>query len=279
MSGPGSSTPGGATVAATGIADLFSVPGAVAIVTGAGAGIGAATAVLLAEAGATVVVADRDAAAAQRTADAITGAGRAAVARTVDVADPAAVTELVQGVVAEFGGLHVMVNNAGVMVRRPALEITPEEFEHVQSVNLKGVLYGCQAAGRVMAPGASIINVLSEIIDRATAETGSYAAAKKGAEALTRTFAVELGPAGIRVNAVAPAWTVTAMTRQRGTGDDGAFDQERFDATAARLAAINPLGVVLDPEDVAHAVLFLVSRAGRRISGQVLRVNSGSSTA
>jgi 3-oxoacyl-[acyl-carrier protein] reductase len=261
----------------TDLVALFGVPGAVAVVTGAAAGIGQATAAVLSAAGASVVVADVDGDGAERVAATLSATGATAVARTVDVADPESVTRLVQHAVAELGGLDIMVNNAGVMVRRPALEISPEEFDRVHAVNLKGVLYGCQAAGRVMRRGGSIVNMLSEIIDRGTAETASYAAAKKGAEALTRTFAVELGPAGIRVNGVAPAWTVSAMTRRRGLDDKGVFDPERFAEVTSRLASLAPLGVVLEPEDVAHAVLFLVSPAARRISGQVMRVNSGSS--
>lgn len=259
------------------ISGAFALPGKVAIVTGGAAGIGEATAAVLAAAGARVVVADRDGDGAARVAKAIAAEGGAAVARGVDVADHAALTALVEDVVAEFGGLDILVNNAGVMARRPALEISPEEFDRILSVNLKGVLYGCQAAGRVMGEGGRIVNMLSEIIDRGTAETGSYAAAKKGAEALTRTFAVELGQRGIRVNGVAPAWTITAMTRQRGLNEDGEFEPRRFDTVQARLAALSPLGVVNDPIDTAYAVLYLVSAAGRNINGQVLRVNSGSS--
>lgn len=259
------------------IPSVFGLPGKVAIVTGGGAGIGEATAALLADVGARVVVADVDVDGAERVAKTIVADGGQAVAREVDVSDHLAVTRLVTDTVEAFGGLDILVNNAAVMIRRPALEISPEEFDRVLSVNLKGVFYGCQAAGRVMGRGSSIVNMLSEIIDRGTAETGTYAAAKKGAEALTRTFAVELGPSGIRVNGVAPAWTVSAMTKQRGQGPDGEFDQERFDAVKARLAALSPLGTVNDPIDIAYAVLYLVSAAGRNINGQVLRVNGGSS--
>lgn len=259
------------------ISSVFALPGKTAIVTGGGAGIGEATAAVLAGVGARVVVADVDAAGAERVAKTIVADGGQAVAREVDVSDHAAVTKLVADTVEEFGGLDILVNNAAVMIRRPALEISPEEFDRVLSVNLKGVFYGCQAAGRVMGRGGSVVNMLSEIIDRGTAETGTYAATKKGAEALTRTFAVELGPSGIRVNGIAPAWTVSAMTRQRGVNANGEFDQEQFDAVKARLAAISPLGTVNDPIDIAYAVLYLVSAAGRNISGQVLRVNGGSS--
>ncbi|MET7335446.1 SDR family oxidoreductase [Nonomuraea sp. NPDC005650] len=259
------------------IAGAFALPGKVAIVTGGAAGIGEATAAVLAAAGARVVVSDWDGDGAARVATAIAAEGGDAVARGVDVSDAAAVTALVEEVVAEFGGLDILVNNAGIMARRPVLEISPEEFDRILSVNLKGVFYGCQAAGRVMGRGGRIVNMLSEIIDRGTAETGSYAAAKKGAEALTRTFAVELGQLGIRVNGVAPAWTITAMTRQRGLNKDGEFEPGRFDEVKEKLAALSPLGVVNDPIDIAYAVLYLVSEAGRNINGQVLRVNSGSS--
>ena len=260
----------------TNVQDALGVPGKVAIVTGAGAGIGESTAVELARAGARVVVADLDKDGAERVAAAIRDDGGEATARAIDVSDHVAVTELVDGTVAEFDRLDVLVNNAGVMTRRPALEISPEEFDRILSVNLKGVLYGCQAAGRVMGRGGVIVNMLSEIIDRGTAETGAYAASKKGAEALTRTFAVELGPLGIRVNGVAPAWTISAMTMQRGIDANGAFDPQRFEEVKARLAGLSPLGVVNDAVDVARAVLYLASEAGRYINGQVIRINGGS---
>lgn len=259
------------------IASTFSLTGKVAIVTGAAAGIGEATAGLLAAVGATVIVADRDLDGAENAAAAIGAAGGVAVARSLDVSDVAAVTALVEGVVSDYGSLDILVNNAGIMTRRAALDISPEEFTQIISVNLNGVLYGCQAAGRVMKSGALIVNMLSEIIDRGTAFTGSYAAAKKGAEALTRTFAVELGAQGIRVNGVAPAWTVSAMTRQRATDANGEFDENEFDAVKARLESLSPLGTVNDPIDIAYAVLYLASVAGRNISGQIVRVNGGSS--
>lgn len=259
------------------ISSAFGVTGKTAIVTGAGAGIGEATAEVLAAAGAAVVVVDLQRDAAETVAARIVESGGRAIARVADVSDKDAIGAVVDDAVAEFGGLDILVNNAGIMVRRPVLEISPEEFERHLSVNLKSVLYGSQAAAAVMPEGSSIVNMLSEIIDRGTAETGSYAAAKKGAEALTRTFAVELGPRGIRVNGIAPAWTVSAMTKQRGIDENGQFDDARFEQVKARLESLSPLGVVNDPVDIAWAVLYLVAPSGRYISGQVLRVNAGSS--
>ncbi|MEV1025187.1 SDR family oxidoreductase [Streptomyces sp. NPDC050264] len=261
------------------LAEVFRFTGMTAVVTGAGSGIGRETATVLAEAGARVIVADLDGGAAEDTAAHIVKAGGQAEARQVDVSDPADVARLVTGAVEQTGRLDVMVNNAGIMLRKPALDITPEEFERVLSVNLKGVLYGCQSAARVMKPGGSIVNTLSTIVDFSTAGTGSYAASKKGAEALTRTFAVELGPRGIRVNGVAPGWTDTGITRGRSFDENGAFDQQGFDALAGRMAGSAPLGAVATTRDTALAVLYLASQASRCVTGHVVRVNGGASMA
>ncbi|MFK0158727.1 SDR family NAD(P)-dependent oxidoreductase [Streptomyces sp. NPDC090493] len=261
------------------LAQAFRLTGKVAVVTGAGSGIGRAVAGVLAAAGARVVAADLDAESAEATAAGIAKDGGTAVARQVDVADPAAVTALVDDTVSRFRHLDVLVNNAGIMIRRPLTEVPPDEFDRVLAVNLKSVLYGCQAAARVMRPGSSIVNTLSTIIDFATAGTGSYAATKKGGEALTRTFAVELGPRGIRVNGVAPGWTDTGITRQRHTDPSGGFRQSGFDELGQRMAAAAPLGRVAEPIDSAHAVLYLASEASRCVTGHVVRVNGGASMA
>ncbi|MFD4511608.1 SDR family NAD(P)-dependent oxidoreductase [Streptomyces sp. NPDC058457] len=259
--------------------NVFRLTGKVAVVTGAGSGIGRASAGVLAAAGARVVVADLDLAGAEETAAGIKEEGGEAVARRVDVADPAAMGALVDEAVSGLGRLDVLVNNAGIMIRRPLAEVPPDEFDRVLSVNLKSVLYGSQAAARVMRPGSSIVNTLSTIIDFATAGTGSYAAAKKGGEALTRTFAVELGPRGIRVNGVAPGWTDTGITRQRHVDDAGEFQQSGFDRLASRMAAAAPLGTVAEAIDSAYAVLYLASDASRCVTGHVIRVNGGASMA
>ncbi|MER7691993.1 SDR family NAD(P)-dependent oxidoreductase [Streptomyces sp. NPDC097610] len=256
---------------------VFRLDGKVAVVTGGGSGIGRASADVLAAAGARVVVADLDAQSAEATTAGIKENGGEAVARQVDVADPAAVTALIDETVSGLGQLDVLVNNAGIMIRRPLTEVPPEEFDRVLSVNLKSVLYGSQAAARVMRPGSSIVNTLSTIIDFATAGTGSYAAAKKGGEALTRTFAVELGARGIRVNGVAPGWTDTGITRERHTDSSGRFEQDRFDELAGKMATVSPLRTVAEPVDSAYAVLYLASEASRFVTGHVIRVNGGAS--
>lgn len=257
----------------------FELPDKVAIVTGGGSGIGEASAQVLAGAGARVVVADLDLDNATRVAEAIKNDGGYAVARRVDVADAASVDELVNSAMTEFARLDIHVNNAGIMLRRPVLDISPEEFDRVLSVNLKGLLYGSQATGRVMGPGSSIVNVLSTIIDFSTAGTGSYAASKKGGEALTRTFAVELGSQGIRVNGIAPGWTPSGITRGRHVDQNGEFQQESFDELARKMSTASPLGVAAEPIDSAYAVLYLSSPAGRFLTGHVIRVNGGASMA
>jgi NAD(P)-dependent dehydrogenase (short-subunit alcohol dehydrogenase family) len=261
------------------VAGAFRLTGKVAIVTGGAGGIGAASATVLAGAGATVVVVDLDGDGAEAVAKAITNSGGNAVAKKVDVADKAALDALVDETVAEFGAVDLLHNNAGIMLRTPLLEVTPEEFDTMLSVNLKSVLYGTQAVARVMKPGSAIVNTLSTIIDFSTRGTGSYAATKKGAEALTRTFAVELGALGIRVNAIAPGWVDSGMTRSKSVDEAGDFDQTAFDALADKMAAAAPLTGGTDAVDQAFAVLYLSSPASRGVTGHVVRVNGGMSMA
>lgn len=261
------------------VSQAFRLTDKVAIVTGGGSGIGEASATVLAGAGARVVVADLDLDSAESVAKAITNDGGDAVARKVDVSDPAQVTALVEDTVADLGRLDVLHNNAGIMLRTPLTEISHEEFDQVLGVNLKSVLYGIQAAAKVMGPGSSIVNTLSTIIDFSTRGTGSYATSKKGAEALTRTFAVELGPRGIRVNGVAPGWTDSGMTRSKTVDESEQFDQATFDELAQKMATASPLEGVTEAVDSAYAVLYLSTDASRFVTGHVVRVNGGASMA
>ncbi|MBB3665594.1 3-oxoacyl-[acyl-carrier protein] reductase [Prauserella sediminis] len=261
------------------LSTVFGMQDRVAIVTGAAGGIGAASAEVLAAAGAVVVVADRDGEAAERVSAAITETGGRARSERVDVAEPASLEALVADTVAAYGRLDALVNNAGIMLRRPLAEVSVAEFERMLATNLTSILVGTQAAARVMGPGGAIVNSLSTIIDYSTRETGSYAATKKGGEALTRTFAVELGPAGIRVNGIAPGWTPSGMTQASATRPDGTLDEDAFGALEERMAAVSPLAGVTEPLDCAYAVLYLCSQASRFVTGHVLRVNGGASMA
>jgi 3-oxoacyl-[acyl-carrier protein] reductase len=252
----------------------FDVSGLVAVVTGAGSGIGRGTAIHLAAAGATVVCADIDAAAAGATAAAAGGDSYRAQA---DVADRASVERLVSGVVDRHGHLDAMCNIAGIITESPVLELLEEEFDRILAVNLKGVLFGCQAAGRAMAGAGrgAIVNMSSAVVDRPAAGFGAYATTKAGVAQLTKTLAVELGPRGVRVNAIAPGVIVTAMTERHYTRADGTIDEKARDTRLAALRAVSPLGAVGTAEDIAYAVRYLLSDAARFVTGQVLRVNGG----
>lgn len=253
----------------------FRVDGLVAVVTGSGSGIGEAIARELAGAGARVVVADLDETRAQRVAHDIRGAGGDAAAVRVDVTDAVDVDRLAARAIDEYGQLDAWVNNAGIQNRQDTLDVTTDGFIRILSVNLLGVLHGCQSAARVMSAGSSITNILSFAIDRATASTVAYGASKQGAWAVTKTCAVEFGTRGIRVNGVAPGWTVTELSKKRATDADGNFDAERFEALVGQMSKLSPLGVVMEPVDSARAVVYLSSPAARYLTGQVIRVNGG----
>jgi 3-oxoacyl-[acyl-carrier protein] reductase len=255
-------------------AAAFDVSGLVAVVTGAGSGIGRGTAIHLAAAGATVVCADIDAASAAATAEAA-GAGSYPV--PTDVTQRGCVERLVNGVIERHGRVDAMCNIAGIIAEVPLLELSEGEFDRMTAVNLKGVLFGCQAAGRAMAAAGrgAIVNMSSAVVDRPAAGFGAYSMTKAGVAQLTKTLAVELGPRGVRVNAIAPGITVTAITERHYTRADGTIDQEARAARLAALGAQSPLGTVGMPEDIAYAVRYLLSDAARFVTGQVFRVNGG----
>ncbi|MBV8691308.1 MAG: SDR family oxidoreductase [Actinobacteria bacterium] len=244
--------------------DRFRVDGKVAVVTGAASGIGRASAVALANAGATVVCGDLDEAGLQETANQIGGA--TATLRT-DVAKEADVAALVALAVDTHGRLDVMANVAGIIVNNRIVDTTEEELDKVLSVNLKGVFFGCKAALAAMTNGGSIINMASAAIDTPAPGLVSYAMSKAAVTMLTRTAAHEGGKAGVRVNAVAPGYVVTPMTKRGG--------EERAAAVAEQMKRISPIGAVGEPEDIADSVLFLASDASRYMTGQILRPNGG----
>ena len=262
----------------SGIQEAFDLTGRTAIVTGGAVGIGRASAALLAEAGARVVVADRDRGAGERAAKEIAEAGGQAEFRAVDVSQRLEVDALVEGTYGAHGRLDVMVNNAGIITDAPFLETSEEDLDRVHAVNFKGVFFGCQAAGRRMVEqgSGSIVNIASGAIDVATPNLVPYGTAKAAVAQLSRTLAVEFGSLGVRVNAVAPGFIDTPMNERHSVGPDGRLDAAKHAEVLVARSTMSPMGLTGEPWDIAMAVLYLASDAGRFMTGTVMRPNGGS---
>lgn len=237
----------------------------VCLVTGGGQGIGRAIAELFHAEGAAVAIADRDIERARETAGAL-GAGAMAVGLDVSVVGSHAAA--LDAVERELGVASVLVNNAGVGPHAALLDVTPELWDQVHTVNLRGAFFLLQAAARRMVEhgtAGSIINVTSVVADRVWMPSTAYAASKRGLSAVTEYAAAELGPHGIRVNNLAPGPTDTPLSAPRY--QDPAFRE----AMVARL----PLGRVGTPRDLAEAALFLASDASAFTTGSTLYVEGG----
>jgi 3-oxoacyl-[acyl-carrier protein] reductase len=244
--------------------------GQVAIVTGGARGIGAAIGSRLAAEGGTVVLVDRDPS-VEKAAEAIRIAGRAAEAVTADVTDEAAVDGLVADAAARHGRLDVLVNNAGVTRDNLIFKLEEDEWDTVLDVNLKSAFLCCRAAQRVMveARRGAIVSLSSRsaLGNRGQA---NYSAAKAGIRALTSTLALELGPFGIRTNAVAPGYIATEMTD--ATARRLGLDPQEHRTKAAEATPLRRVGT---PEDVASVVAFLASDDAAYVSGQTIEINGG----
>lgn len=247
----------------------------VAIVTGGGGGLGSIIGRTLADDGFQVVLADLSEDAARKVADEIAG-HRAAddrprpFAARVDITDPASVADLVGVVDAEFGRADVLVNNAGV---EPAMNLesaTTEAWDFTVNVNLRGAMLMTQALLPLFRrqQAGSIVNITSRA-HVGGSRNPAYASSKAGLVGFTLSTAVELGPLGVRSNAVSPSFVRTAFNQQRQDIDD-------MDAMVAAYEAFTPLRRLIDPEDVANAVAFLSSDRARNITGQVIHVTAGS---
>jgi 3-oxoacyl-[acyl-carrier protein] reductase len=255
----------------------YDLTGRVAVLTGAGSGIGKATALTLAAAGATVVGGDIDEAAVQATAEEINGNGGTARAIRTDVTQRAQVDALVDGAQSEFGQVDIMGNIAGVPHNKLVMECSDDEFERILAINLKSCFYGCQAAMRVMAPRetGNIINISSGAIDTPAPTLACYGMTKAAVAMLTKTLAWEAGPMGIRVNALAPGVIHTNFSRHNYVDEQGNVVPEKVEAYKKRFGAMAPLRRVGEAQDVADTILFLVSDNASFMTGQILRPNGG----
>jgi 3-oxoacyl-[acyl-carrier protein] reductase len=245
--------------------------GRVAIVTGAARGIGATVATTLAAQGAAVGVVDLNEAASAGTVDAIKEAGGRAIAIGADVSDAAQVEAAVGKVVAEFGGLHILVNNAGVTRDNMLFKMTEQDWDTVIGIHLKGAFLCSKyaQAHMVEAKYGRIVN-LSSTSALGNRGQANYSAAKMGIQGFTRTLAIELGQFGITVNAVAPGFIVTDMTDE--TARRVGAEPEQYRAAAA---AITPVRRVGYPADIANAIAFFASPDSSFVTGQTIYVDGG----
>jgi 3-oxoacyl-[acyl-carrier protein] reductase len=244
---------------------MFSLKDKVALVTGASQGIGRATALVLAESGAAVAVAARTTEKLASLVSEIEAAGGAALAVPMDVADPARVKSGFQQVLAKFGKLDILVNNAAITRDTLALRMKLEDWEAVLRTNLTGA-YLCtqQALGAMLkARSGRIINISSVVAETGNAGQANYVASKAGLIGLTRAIALEIASRGITVNAVAPGFIATPMT--------DVLSQEIKD----KMRTMIPLGRFGTDRDVAATVAFLASDEAAYITGQVIDVNGG----
>ncbi|WNC16504.1 beta-ketoacyl-ACP reductase [Brevibacillus brevis] len=246
--------------------------GKVAIVTGAGRGIGAATAKRLAQDGAKVGVLDLKEEACLEVVEQIQAAGGEAVAVGCNVAVAEEVEQAVEKVVGHFGRLDILVNNAGVLRDNLLFKMSEDDWDTVMNVHLKGSFLASRAAQKHMVKQGygKIVNTssTSALGNRGQA---NYSAAKAGLQGFTKTLAIELGPFNINVNAVAPGFIATDMTR--ATAERIGIDFEENKKLASERIPLRRVG---QPEDVANVVAFLVSDDASYVSGQVIYVNGGS---
>ncbi len=246
---------------------MSDLDGKVALVTGGSRGIGRAIVTALATAGCRVGAVATSEASAEAGASAARDAGADAKGYAADVSDPARAAEVVADLKETFGSVDILVNNAGITRDGLIVRMSPEDAAAAIDINLKGTLFYCQAAARVMAKQRSgaMVNISSIVGLVGNAGQSNYAAAKAGIFGLTRSLALELGGRGIRVNAIAPGFIQTDMTS--GLPDE--FKQ-------ASLAKI-PAGRLGEPEDIAQGVMFLVSDAASYITGTTMVIDGGMS--
>lgn len=245
--------------------------GRVAFVTGAGRGIGAATALRLAEDGARVVLADIDTEGCKQGAAQIEQAGSQALAVSCNVADRADVEAAIQQAVERFGRLDILVNNAGVLRDNLLFKMSDDDWETVMNVHLKGAFLCSRAAqAHMVQQKYGRIISLSSVSALGNRGQANYSTAKAGLQGLTKTLAIELGPFGITANAVAPGFIDTEMTR--ATARRQGHDPDQVIEMASKSIPVRRVG---QPRDVANVICFLASEEASYVTGQIIYVAGG----
>lgn len=257
--------------------DAFRLDGKVAVLTGVASGIGAATAELFSLAGARIVGGDINTEAGQATIARIADQGGEAVFAATDVTKREDAEALVDRALGEFGQVDIVANIAGAMFPGLLEDVKDDQIDAGIDLNLRSVIYGCQAAVRAMKDQGSgvIINISSGAIDVPYEGIGIYAFTKASVAMLTMTLAKEVGKYGIRVNALAPGSTLTPFTTWRLYKDDGTLDQAAYDEFIEFSKGLSPLGLYGEALDQAYLMLYLASDAGRFCHGNIFRSNGG----
>ena len=243
--------------------------GTLAVVVGGNQGIGAAIAVALAEAGCRLVITARNATRLAETKAQASEVARDEVdARVVDVTSTESIAALTKGVLADHGVPTILVNSAGGTIRKPILQVTPEDWDLVIDTHLKGTFFVGQAFGRSMvgAGYGKIINLSSTWASTFSPGRSVYATAKAGVGHLTAAMAIEWAPSGVRVNAIAPTSTITPRVEERLR-----VDPQKADFATSRI----PMGRQATPADIVGTALFLASPASDFITGQTIYVDGG----
>lgn len=247
--------------------NMFSLENKVAIVTGAGRGLGAAMAKGLSEAGASVLVADIDLQTATLTAELINQAGGKALPISVDVGNADDVKAMVDACVNHFGTVDILVNNAGINRRNPCTEMSEEDWDAVIRVNLKGTFLCAREVGKVMVAKKSgkVINIASLLATVAQPNRGPYASSKGAVAQFTKVLALEWAPYNINVNAIAPGYTATELNTKLME------DKKVYDEITARI----PMGRWAEPEEIIGALIYLASDASSYVTGQLINIDGG----
>ena len=247
--------------------NMFSLDNKVAIVTGAGRGLGAAMALGLAEVGAAVVVADINLKSATSTAERIKEAGGKALPVSVDVGGAADVKAMVDACVNTFGTVDILVNNAGINRRDPCIEMSEEDWDAVIRVNLKGTFLCTREVGKILVAKKSgkVINIASLLATVAQPNRGPYASSKGAVAQFTKVLALEWAPYNINVNAIAPGYVATELNTRLME------DKQVYDEITARI----PMERWADPEEMIGAVVFLASDASSYMTGQLVNIDGG----